>query len=261
MPRCAPCAPVSCARLVVLSLVLVPCSSPAAEWVVERRETLPAPAGVTLTRIDLSAADVKAELHAATFLSRTHSFELMDDPENAYDLASAARARGAVVAVNGGYFHPDRTALGLRVRKGKEIHPLEKAPLLSGILTVTANRMALLRVGEFRRASDLQEAVQCGPFLVDAGRPVADLNATRTAKRTVIVEAAGKRFGLIVTSEITLAQTGAILSTPEAIGGMRITRALNLDGGSSTGMYVASDPPLYLREIRNVRDFVGIVPR
>jgi hypothetical protein len=28
----------------------------------------------------------------------------MDDPRNAYDLASAARARGAVVAVNGGYF-------------------------------------------------------------------------------------------------------------------------------------------------------------
>jgi uncharacterized protein YigE (DUF2233 family) len=185
----------------------------------------------------------------------------MDDPENAYDLASAARARGAVVAVNGGYFHPDRTPLGLRVRKGKEIHRLEKASLLSGLLTVIDRRIALLRVGEFRRSPGLQEAVQCGPFLVDAGKPVIGLNAIRRAKRTVIVEAAGKRFGLLVTSDISLAEAGAILAAPDILSEMKITRALNLDGGSSTGLWVAGEPPLYLREIRNVRDFVGIVPR
>lgn len=248
-------------RALLFALLLVPWKSFADQWTVERRESLSAPAGVNLARITVKSGEDSADVHAATFSPSMHSFGLMDDPKNAYDLASAARARGAVVAVNGGYFHPDRTPLGLRVRKRKEIHPLERAPLLSGLLTVTDHRIALLRVGEFRRSPELQEAVQCGPFLVDGGKPVSGLNAIRRAKRTAIIEASGKRFGLIVTSEITLEEAGAILATPEILPGLKITRALNLDGGSSTGLWVASEPPLYLREIRNVRDFVGIVPR
>jgi hypothetical protein len=52
-----------------------------------------------------------------------------------------------------------------------------------------------------------------------------------------------------------------MLATRELIPGVNITRALNLDGGSSAGMWVAGNPPFYLRELRDVRDFVGIVPR
>lgn len=185
----------------------------------------------------------------------------MDDPDGAYDLASAARKRGALAAVNGGYFHPDRTPLGLRIRQGREIHPQEKAKLLSGLMIVNGGRISLLRTGEFKRSPGVREGIQAGPFLVDAGRPVAGLNATRRDERTVVIAGPQQQFGIVITDHATLAETASILSTPSVLGSWNVIRALNLDGGSSTGMWVASDTPFYQREWRDVRDFVAIVPK
>jgi uncharacterized protein YigE (DUF2233 family) len=245
-------------HLVTIALVA---SSQAAEWTVVKAEPQSAPAGIAFTTVTVKSGSGSARLHAVTFSAKTHAFALMDDPASAYDLASAAKKRGAAAAVNGGYFQPDRTPLGLRVRQSQEIHPLERAKLLSGLLTVSGDRIALVRVGEFKRTAALREAVQCGPFLVDGGKPVAGLNATRTDARTAIIGDGASRWGLVVSDAVTLADFGSILATPGIVPGVKITRALNLDGGSSTGLWVAGEPPFYHRELRNVRDFVAIVPR
>lgn len=236
-------------------------SAHTAEWSASKSEPRTAPAGLNFTTVTVQSGSGSARLHVVTFSAKTHSFALMDDPANAYDLASAARKRGAAAAVNGGYFQPDRTPLGLRVRQSREIHPLERAKLLSGLLTVSADRIALVRVGEFKRTNTLREAVQCGPFLVDSGKPVAGLNTTRTDARTAIIGDGTGHWGLVVSDAVSLADFGSILATPGIVPGMKIARALNLDGGSSTGLWVAGDPPFYHRELRNVRDFVAIVPK
>jgi exopolysaccharide biosynthesis protein len=233
----------------------------AAPWTVEKLNALPSPSGLDFREVQLRSGAASARIHAVTFSVRTHTFALMDDPADAYNLATASQKRGALAAVNGGYFQPDRTPLGLRVRQGQEIHPLERARLLSGLLAVTRDRISLLRVGEFKRTSALREAVQAGPFLVDGGKPVASLNATRPDPRTAIVSDGAAHFGLVSTSSLTLAELGAILATPGVLPDLKIARALNLDGGSSTGLWVAGNPPFYSREFRNVRDFVAIVPR
>jgi len=42
---------------------------------------------------------------------------------------------------------------------------------------------------------------------------------------------------------------------------LHIVRALNLDGGSSSGMWVAApSKPFYLEEIKEVRNYLAIVP-
>ena len=249
-------------RLFLLVLTLGPAAALAEGWTVEKSQPLSAAEGLTCAKLEVRRADgTTARAHFVTFSAKTHAFALMDDPDNAYNLATAAEKRGAVAAVNGGYFHPDRTALGLRVRQGKELHPLEKSRLLSGLIIVNGDRLALVRVGEFKRTATLREAIQTGPFLVDGGKPVAGLNATRADARTVVISDGANRFGLVSTSGLTLADTGALLATPNLLPGLKIARALNLDGGSSTGLWVRSEPPLYLRELRNVRDFLAVVPR
>jgi uncharacterized protein YigE (DUF2233 family) len=185
----------------------------------------------------------------------------MDDPDGVYDLASAARKRGALAAVNGGYFHRNREPLGLRVRQGTEIHQFEKARLLSGLMTVQSGRISLLRTGEFRKSQSLREAIQAGPFLVDGGRPVTGLNDNRPALRTAIVAGPKQQFGVVVIEQTTLAEAAAILSRPSLFQNWSVGRALNLDGGSSTGLWVGSEQPFYQREWRDVRDFVAIVPK
>ena len=226
-------------------------------WTVSEAISLDAPPGLDCMRRTAKHDRQQAELHIVTFATATHTLAVMDDPKSEFDLATAARHRGVLAAVNGGYFHPNRTPLGLVVRQGVTLHRLERAPLLSGLVTVINDRPALLRVAEFRASASLREALQSGPFLIDRGRPVRGLNTVRPAARTVIFATDSGRMGLLVSQRVTLAEMAEILAIPSLSKGT-ITRALNLDGGSSTGMWVAADPPLYLREARDVRNFLAV---
>ena len=234
---------------------------PVADWTPTSHETLPSPAGLEFMRVRGAVDGVTAELHVVRFSAKTHLFAVMDDPEKRFDIGTAAQKRGALAAVNGGYFHPDRTPLGLVVRQGVELHPLERAKLLSGLVVVTRERIALLRVAEFKPSAAVREALQAGPFLVDGGKVVTGLNAERRAERTFVFTQGADRFGLGVCGAVTLAEMGQILAAPDAMPGGKITRALNLDGGSSTGLWVAGEKPFYLREGKDVRNFLAIVAR
>ena len=222
-------------------------------------ESLPAPAGIEFVR---RTANDRVEMHIVTFSAKTHTFAVMDNPEGAFDLGSAAAKRGALAAVNGGYFHPDRTPLGLLVLQGATIHPLERAKLLSGLVVVTKDRIALMRTAEFKASANVREALQAGPFLVDGGKAVAGLNDTRSAARTVVFADGAGRFGVLICKSATLAETARILATPGLLSAGKITRALNLDGGSSTALWVKREPaPFYSREWKGVRNYLAVVPR
>jgi uncharacterized protein YigE (DUF2233 family) len=188
---------------------------------------------------------------------------VIDNPDGNRDLATAAQARRALAAVNGGYFHPDRTPLGLVISVGKTIHQMERAKLLSGLLVAGAEGVTLRRVSEFKANPKLRDALQAGPFLVDGGKPVAGLNNARSAARTVICMTGDGRGALLVCRSATLADTAQILLTAGLLpDGGKITRALNLDGGSSTGLWVQTgSEPFYLREGKDVRNYVALVAK
>ncbi len=107
--------------------------------------------------------------------------------------------------------------------------------------------------------------MQCGPFLVEGDKTEPGLNNVRSARRTAVFTDGHRVWGLVSTSSLTLEELGAILADPALLpGGLKIERAINLDGGSSTGLWAAQPgqpAPFYLHEIGIVRDFVGIVPR
>ena len=53
-----------------------------------------------------------------------------------------------------------------------------------------------------------------------------------------------------------------LLSTPTLFGEWdKSSRALNLDGGSSTALWVRSEPVFYEREWKSVRNYLAIVPK
>lgn len=247
----------------LVALIALLAASPLlhAEWTLVKRSSLPAPAGLEFTEREVAGDGSSATLWVVTFDPKTHSFAVMDNPDGAFDLASASAKRGALAAVNGGYFHPDKRPLGLVVRKGAQIHPQEKSWLLSGVVSATAKGVAIQRAGVFKRSPAVKEALQAGPFLVEDGKPVAGLNATRTAARTVAFQDAKGRAGLLICKSATLAETAALLATPAIFPDGKIVRALNLDGGSSTALWVRGEPPFYQREWKGVRNYLAIVPR
>ncbi|MEA3187761.1 MAG: hypothetical protein QOD99_1591 [Chthoniobacter sp.] len=193
-----------------------------------------------------------------------HAFDVrvIDNPRGDESLAEAMTRAGASAGINGGYFQPDRTPLGLEISGGKLIHRSERARLLSGILICSGHSVRLLRVGEFTPSKTISEALQAGPFLVDRSASVPGLNAIRAARRTAVISTAGGAQWLVVSEPVTLAEFAQILITPNLAGADGVERALNLDGGSSTGMWIRDRDTSDLgNPDTNVRNYLAIVPR
>jgi len=244
-----------------LAILLLTLASLRAGWVFSSAEPQKAPPGLEFIQRKAANDGQTAELSIVSFSPKTHTFAVMDNPAGAFDAGSAALKRGAVAAVNGGYFHPDRTPLGLVERQGVEIHPFERAKLLSGLLIVTGSHIDLRRAAEFKASPAIREALQAGPFLVDGGKPVTGLDNTRSAARTVVFIDSTGRCGFLTCKSLTLAETADLLATPSLTADGKIARALNLDGGSSTALWVRSEPVFYDREWKSVRNYLAIVAK
>ncbi len=213
------------------------------------------------------ASGNEAMADVVSFHASDAGFQVVDQGSDGdRSLDAAMRAAGALAGINGGYFHPDRSPLGLVVMGGATIHAEERARLLSGVLLVYANgTIRLQRVDEPRGKLVLREALQAGPFLIDAGQPVGGLDSKRAARRSIVATDGAGTWAILTLDRCTLADAAALLATPGVLGeGKKIARALNLDGGSSTGLWVkgaGSASPRYAPEFGTVRNFLGVFPR
>ncbi len=255
-----------------------PAAAVRAEWELGPPEALPAVPGGPVTHVRRAATDAatgrSAEVRLAIFDAKRAGFRVLDQPaEPRSSLGETLRGSPAgervLAAVNGGYFHPDYRPLGLLAVDGRAVHPLERAALLSGLLLDNGTGApALLRRDAYKPgATPPRQALQAGPFLLDNGVPVAGLNAARPARRTAVLTDGRGRWALaVIPARLTLAEAAALLARPGVLGEkVNVKRALNLDGGSSTALWVrtgsGTEPSYEVREWGTVRDFLGVVAR
>jgi uncharacterized protein YigE (DUF2233 family) len=235
------------------------------DWAISSSQTeKSATAGVEHRRIVFAEAETgeEATLDLALFSTKAATLRVIDNPAGEDDLAAVMRRSRALAGVNGGYFDPQNAPVGLLISDGKLIAPLRKARLLSGVMVVTKGRIELLRSAEYSSRKSTVAALQCGPFLVDAGQPVAGLNDTRSARRTFVLAGGSDRAAVGFCSSVTLAELGDILATERLASDLKVQRALNLDGGSSSAFSFAGERgPVSISEQKTVRDFVVVVPK
>lgn len=253
------------ASLFRFALLLFLASAVRAEWTVTSSEVeRGGVAGVEHRRIVVTETETgeEAKLDVALFSTKSATLRVIDNPTGADDLAAVMRRTRGVAGVNGGYFDPQDAPLGLLISDGKLIAPLRKARLLSGVLVVTKGHVDLLRYAEYSSRKKATAALQCGPFLVDGGHAVAGLNETRSARRTFILTAGADRGAVGFCSSVTLAELGDILATPGIVADLKVRRALNFDGGSSSAFWFnGENGPFSIREQKRVRNFVVVVPK
>ena len=248
--------------------VAAPLHAQSSAWTVSKSETLPAPEGLThhVQTVTGGNSATTATLHFVSFNATRHTFAVYDQGDlGRNNLGEVLREHHALAGTNGGFFQPDFQPVGLLLAGGKLVEkPSHNSRLLSGALVVTGHHIALKRSLEPLPGKNAHQAVQAGPFLVEFAKTIPGLNDARSARRTAVFTDGKLRWGLVSTSALTLAELGQILSDPALLpGGMKIDKALNLDGGSSTALWVQppGQSPFYLHELGIVRDFVGIVPR
>lgn len=252
-------------KLSIALLALSFAATAHAEWTVVSTTAEFSP-GRRLEHRHLVARDggTEATVDVALFSAKNATLRVIDNGAQDRDLATAMQSSNCIAGVNGGYFDPQFAPLGLRVIDGKTTSPLIRARLLTGVLSASPERgVEIARIGEFSRKRKLDAAVECGPFVVDLGVRVRGLDNTRSARRTFAAVARGGRALLGVTDEVTLAGLGDLLASPNLIDGFSVWRAMNLDGGSSTGFWFrpADGNAVSIAERKSVRDFVGVVPK
>ena len=202
--------------------------------------------------------DNRAIVDLAHFSTKSCKLRVIDNADGV-NLADAMRRENCIAGINGGYFDPNFAPLGLRIIDGNITSRLSRGRLMSGVLASNSS-VQILRLAEFPLSRKWDAAIECGPFLVDHGQPVRGLEKIRSARRTFAAIGSRDRAALGYCPDATLAGLAQMLTT--RLGDFKIQRALNLDGGSSTGLYFKGARGLYLYpEEKHVRDFVGIVAR
>lgn len=166
--------------------------------------------------------------------------EATDDPE------TFRRAGAAVAAINAGFFDPQLRPLGLLVSGGKQRSRLRKVD--HGVLTIdTAGVPRLQHARSFVRPPNLDFAIECGPRLVVAGKPLTFKPGI--ARRTAIGFDDDRQLYWIATENVaSLKDLAGFLAAEQQDGGLGLSNALNLDGGKSTMLRLtAAETSVHIR--------------
>jgi len=249
--------------LAVQIAMLVSIVTAGADWSIVSAKVLGEPAPhVELIETHCVNGNQTARVTALCFNDKNHTLRVIDSPSPGHaTLANTLTHAKAVGGVNGGYFHKDYRPVGLVISDGKTLHGFEKAKLLSGLVGVGQDGLvSILRSGDYLPAkSQFFQALQCGPMLVENDQLVQGLNDERIARRTIVGKGTRGETALIYISSVTLADAARILALPAILDTWKPKTAINLDGGSSSGLWAENGTSL--AEIVRVRNFLAIVPR
>lgn len=176
--------------------------------------------------------------------------------------------RGAVAAVNGGFFDGRVVPLGLRIADGEQRFPL-RAKADWGVLVLAGRRARIVHTrdypampvdeedrGQDRGDSRIDGAIQVGPRLVVGGTPTK-LRPQLARRTAVALDQHGRELTLVVVPDPVDANDVAQL-----LAASGFTDAMLLDGGPSTQASLAvGDARLEIAGGYPVPDLLAIFPR
>jgi phosphodiester glycosidase len=232
-----------------------------ADWTIRATDSESGRGGIAHGHVLLenASANESAVIDLAIFSAKSCAVRVIDNPTGE-TLSEMMSREKCAAGVNGGFFKPDFTPVGLLISDSKLVAPLQPARLMTGILSASAHEVQIQRLREFSRQEKANAAVQSGPFLVDHYEAIPGLDDSHVARRTFAATATHDRTLLGVCSEVSLAKLATILATTRLADDLKIQRALNLDGGSSSAFWFAREggSAFSIRERKPVRDFVAV---
>ena len=169
------------------------------------------------------------------------------------DLDVLGEKLGAAVILNAGYYDANGRPLGYfrsggKVFNSRVLYQGRKIALHFGALFTVGRKNGRPGIVSREKFQDsgVKEAFQAGPHLVKNGKPVQGLvryrEYLRATRRTVVgLDVQGRLVVLVSENEtrgISWCELQEYLVLPESKGGLGIRDAMNLDGGSSSQLWV-----------------------
>ncbi len=185
-------------------------------------------------------------------------FRIGYSPGQPKPLPTWQQETNALIVVNGGFFTPEFAATGLVVVEGQVSGSSYVG--FGGMVTMDQDGVEVrsLRERPYVSTETFDYALQAFPMLVLNGEPAYQTPDFDAARRTVIGVDENGRVLLIVASwgSFTLAEFSSYLANAD----FGLVNALNLDGGTSTGLTVA-DPPESVPGFTAVPSAILIFPK
>ena len=173
---------------------------------------------------------VRFDLHSVTLSVGYH-------PHSPLGMSQWMQQEQATAIINGGYFDQDDLATALVVSNGQVFG--ESYTGFGGMLSVDAQGNVGLRSlsqQPYNPNEQLTQAIQSSPTLVlDGKRTQFNADASQSRRSVVAMDKQGRMLFIVSPDQVfTLDQLADLLASSD----LSINIALNLDGGSSTGLYV-----------------------
>jgi uncharacterized protein YigE (DUF2233 family) len=197
--------------------------------------------GVELRRVQVGLEDTTAPVSIVRLDPAQVRFVVGYAPDAPRALTEWAGGAGALAAINGGFFDESGQAVALLVHGGQRVG--ESYAGRGGMFGVTPEGHVWLRGladAPYDPAEPVAEAIQGWPLLVRPGGEAAyDYEDGERSRRSAVALDAAGRVLLIAapTSAFTLRELAAWLAASD----LGVDSAVNLDGGSSTGLLVRSE--------------------
>ena len=172
---------------------------------------------------------------------------------NKADIRSAHRKTGAVLTVNGGYFSKDGDPMGLVISDGQLANRWSEEGG-SGAFAIFGSVPRIDWAKNIAEANPPpKQAIQNGPLLIEPGHEFGMTTLRDDYDyRTVLALDKSNRLLVLLTRKtcggqttlcgIRLFEAAVILYNAEEIGGFAANTAINLDGGTSSGMELSLGP-------------------
>lgn len=192
-----------------------------------RNETWRSPTTATISDI---VSIVRFNLHKV-------KLSVAYQPDQPLSMQQWMQKEQATALINGGYFDGLDRATALVIANGQASGTSYQG--FGGMLDVTAQGNVQLRSlhdQPYDPSEDLAEATQCTPMLLINGKRTPFNSDNKASPRSVV--ALDKQGRLLFIASPGLAFTLDDMATLLEKSDLSLVTALNLDGGSSTGLYV-----------------------
>lgn len=149
---------------------------------------------------------------------------------------------GCKNAVNAGFYTEDREPIGLIVSSGNLVSEFQNNKTLNGVLSINDKGQNQI---SYQRPTDPYIAVQAGPIVIYDAKPVdLQLSSDFYARRIVAaVDAGGDLHFFVVYNPKSVMQgplledLGRLINDYANVNGIKIEKAINLDGGAASVFY------------------------
>lgn len=191
--------------------------------------------GVSYRKLTIATDTVNVNLYALkTNLKQAVLHPILSKhPSSAKTMAETT---GAIATINANFFDATTSPLGLVVSAKKSLHPV-KVISWWGVFCVSGGVASVFTSSSYQDGI-CDEAIEAGPRLVVNGDVVAKLKDEHSRKTAIGITPQGEVILVASDLPITTTRLANVLRTPESQGGLGCVNALNLDGGSSSQIFV-----------------------